>query len=398
MDSRSSLKILSLSCVYPNPTEPGLGLFVRSRLQQAARGADITVLAPVGIFDYSRNKGTLFGSRGVPKRRADGPIETLHPRWIYPPFGGAINAVCLFAAMLPLCSALRRRFPFDLIDAHFGYPDGIAAAMLSSTLGVPFLVTLRGNETMHGRYPIRGRLMCWALRRAARVITVSGSLRKFAIEQGVPHENVVTIPNGIDTARCFPRDRSESRRRWDIPETARVVLSAGYLIERKGHHRTVRALRDRDALLLIAGGPGREGEYEQAIRREVADLGMEDRVRFLGHVPADRLPELMSAADVFCLASGREGWPNVVHEAMACGTPVVATAVGGVPEMIPSEDYGYVAPADDPGALEAAVARALSKNWDRDRIAAWAQARSWEQVGREVLDVMRSVVAERKPR
>jgi glycosyltransferase involved in cell wall biosynthesis len=141
--------------------------------------------------------------------------------------------------------------------------------------------------------------------------------------------------------------------------------------------------------LAIAGGRGPEGAFEEQLRAMAAEQGMEDQVRFLGAVSADTLAELMSAADVFCLASTNEGWPNVVHEALACGAPVVATDVGAVPEMLPGTQYGTIVPVNDQAALEFGLERALCARWDRDAISAWGRARSWSQVAREVLGSLR---------
>ena len=135
-------------------------------------------------------------------------------------------------------------------------------------------------------------------------------------------------------------------------------------------------------------GRGRAGDYETVLRRDVASLGLGNRVRFLGHLQPAALARLMSAADVFCLASSREGWPNVLHEALACGTPVVAADVGAVPEMIPSEALGIMVAPDDIQALETGLRKALAHPWDRAAIARWGQTRSWQQVAAEVLQEM----------
>jgi glycosyltransferase involved in cell wall biosynthesis len=394
------MKILGLSCVYPNPAEPLLGGFVRARLERVADSAEVKVVAPVPVFDYwsaLHGKGLFYAA--VPARIEDGPIEVLHPRWVHPPFGSALLANLLYAEIVRPVKRLRRRFPFELIDAHFAYPTGVAAGLLARAMGVPFLITLRGNETMYARRPGCRMLMRRELRRAARVICVSERLRDFALLLGVEPAKAVTIPNGIDKQRFHPRDRVQSRRACGLPENAPIVLSAGTLIERKGHHRVIRALHELrregvEAHLAIAGAAGREGHYEAEIRRLVAELDMQSSVTFLGAVTPDRMPEVMSAADVLCLASTREGWPNVVHEAMGCGAPVVATDVGGVPDMIPSEAYGAIVPVDDAAALRDALWQALAKNWDREEIARMAGARSWERVGLEVTEQMRAVIEE----
>jgi glycosyltransferase involved in cell wall biosynthesis len=193
----------------------------------------------------------------------------------------------------------------------------------------------------------------------------------------------------------------ESRKKYGIPENVLVVLSAGSLCERKGHHRVVRALKSISAdvprtLLLIAGGPSREGQYESEIRRVASELNMESSVRFLGHLDREAIAEVMSASDIFCLASRQEGWPNVVHEAMACGAPIVATDAGALTDMVPSQEYGYVVPFNDPEQLVNALRSALNRSWDRSRITQLAHARSWVQVAREVVDEMQQVVSATK--
>lgn len=379
------LRVLSLSCVFPNTLDPQYGIFVRSRLQALGELAEVRVFAPIPLFDWARY---AFRRReAVPEQRQDGNLQILHPRWFYPPLGGGFNAIFLFFRLLWPMLRLRAEWQFDLIDSHFAYPDGIAAAMLSAVTGVPFSITLRGNEVMHARLPFRGVLIGWALRRAARVIAVSESLREFAIRKGVAEERVKVIPNGVHTGTFFPHDREAGRRKFGFVEGQRVILSAGSLIERKGHHHLIEALKElpEDVVLVIAGGPGREGSFEAHIRRMVAGCGYGHRIRLLGAVPPEEMGELMSAADLLCLASSREGWPNVVHEAMACGTPVVAAAVGGVPEMIQSEEYGLVVPANNQSALTGALRRALEYRWNRQKIAGWAHSRPWDKVAREVL-------------
>jgi len=385
------MNILTLSTTFPNPTEPGLGIFVRSRMEHVANHAMVRVIAPVGVLDYSRASGKFLRWR-VPRRRSDGRLSIWHPPWLYPPWGGVWNSLCLFLWTLPLVWRLSREAAIDVIDAHFGYPDGITAALLGFVLRKPFTVTLRGNETLHARYRCRRAAMRWALRRAARVITVSKALRDFAVALGVDPCRAVTVPNGVNTTLFHPYPRSP------VGNVPPEILSAGYLIERKGHHHVIRAIaglraRGVDCRLSIAGGAGREGRFETQLRALVRELRLEDTVAFLGPLPPASLARRMSEAAVFCLASAREGWPNVVHEALACGTPVVATDTGAVRDLIPTEDYGFVVPVGDPKVLEEALERALCKKWDREAIARWGQSRSWEQVAAETLALLRQAAS-----
>jgi teichuronic acid biosynthesis glycosyltransferase TuaC len=389
------LKIISLCTVFPNPARPGTGPFVRARLQAMACGAEVKVIAPVPVLDYS-SRGS--GTASIPASRWDGPIEVLHPRWFYPPLGGASNGFWLFLRLAPVLLRLRRRFRFDVVDAHFGHPDGVAASLLGLLLKCPVTVTLRGSEIDHSLGRFRRAAIGWSLRRAARVIAVSDNLRGLAVSMGVPEERISKIPNGVDAVRFSPRDRQQAREKFGIAPDRRMIFSAGHLIELKGHHRTVRALhylvqQGVDAELLIAGGAGGGSPYENSIRREIEACGVAGRVRFLGQVPPDALAELMSAADVFCLASRREGWPNVVHEALSCGTPVVATRVGGILDMIPDENVGLTVPLNEQEMLNHSLHRALQKTWDREAISRWGRSRSWQDVAGEVLELMGQVVA-----
>jgi teichuronic acid biosynthesis glycosyltransferase TuaC len=387
-------RILSLSCVFPNPADPGFGLFVRARLNRLAQAAEVKVIAPIARIDFATRP--RFGRRGIPFRRRDGDLEILHPAWTYPPGGFAINPVLLFQRVLPLAWRLRRRFDFQIIDSHFAFPDGIAAALLSKTLGVPFTITLRGSEVVHAEYRWRRKLMAWSMRKANRVFAVSERLRQFALALGADSDRAKTIPNGVDPVVFYPRDREQSRRQYGIATDAKIVLSAGNLVELKGHHRVARAvagLRKRGlaAELLIAG---RAGRYESELRRQITELGLEESVRLLGTLPAEELAGLMSASDVVCLASSREGWPNVVHEAMACGTPVVATNVGAVEEMVGGAEHGLVVPTGDPAPLEQALFDAFQKQWDREAIRAWGHSRTWDRVTAELLSEFRAIAGQ----
>ena len=393
------LNVLSISIEYPNPSEPGKGIFVRARLQAMAKLIHLKVLAPVALLDYANPANRLLGSHNIPGSLNDGAAEVLYPRWIYPPRGGFANAFFLFFRLLWPLRRFKRLAQVDVLDAHFVHPDGIAAALAAWVLRKPFVVTARGNELQNQRYPMRRFWMAWAIRRASRVIAVSDNLRDFALAMGADPNRVKVIPNGIDSGMFFPRDRMLCRVRHDISQVALVILSAGDLAEIKGHHRVIRALgalrgQRIEAELIIAGGIGRSGRYAEALRNEVATLGLEGQVRFLGEVRQVELAELMSAADVFCLASSREGCPNVVTESLACGTPVVATDVGAVRRLVPTEQYGYVVPLDEPEALQRALRDGLYRTWDRVSIAAWGGSRTWEQVAREVVTEICQVVAE----
>jgi glycosyltransferase involved in cell wall biosynthesis len=330
--------------------------------------------------------------------RSDGAVEVFHPRWIFPPYGTPLNVAFEFACLLPLMARIRKRFRFDLIDAHFGYPEGCVAALLSAVFHVPFTITLRGSETMFDAYRCRRAAMKSAFRKAHSVIAVSDELRTFAIWRGAAPETTRTIPNGIDLEIFRLQDPLAMRRRHQLPLGRKLIISAGELIEAKGHHLVVDALqavlaRGIDAELLVAGTAARGGpQFEQALRKRIRDAGIEERVRFLGWVDRSTLSGLLSASDLFCLASYTEGWPNVVNEALACGIPVVVTQVGGVTAMVPSSRYGVIVPQKDSQALLEAIVTSLQRAWERPAISGWGRIRSWDVVAREVVETFSGVL------
>ena len=397
MTHNGKLRVLSLSCTYPNSAHRELGVFVRARLASLHQLAEVKVIAPIAIFEYGNNASRKT-ERPPVVVLTDGSMEVIHPLWFYPPMGGVLNALALALQLLVPVQRLRRLYSFDIIDAHFAFPDGIAAALLAWYFHCPFTITLRGNETLHASFRWRGVAIRWAIRRAARIIAVSEPLRQFALSCGAKPHRTRVIPNGIDSSIFFRRPAGDVRAKLNLPPTVHLLLSTGYLIERKGHHHVIRALaglRERGipVHLVIAGGGGAEGNFAPVLHKLVAELSLQPFVHFTGPVEPDTLAELMSEAHVFCLASDREGWPNVVNEALACGAPVVATDVGGIPAMLPSENVGFVVPMNDPHALLAALDRAFTAPWDREAISAWGRSRSWNRVASEVLESLESVFA-----
>jgi glycosyltransferase involved in cell wall biosynthesis len=395
---KDRFRVLSLSTVYPTSVEPGRGLFVRSRLTALARRVDLEIVAPVGLVRWG---AAPEGFRRTPirARRVDDGVVVHHPYWLYPPSASAINGLLLALRLLPHLARLRRTFPWDVLDAHYAHPEGVAAALCARAFQTPYVVTLRGAEIEHARSSARVAAMRASLRGAARVIALSHELQALAVSLGAREDRVRVVPNGVDAALFSPMPRVDARACLGLPHTGRIVLAAGRLVAGKAHHIVVEAVRalmseHPDLRLFVAGGSGREGPaYERALRAALDEPALRGRVELLGHVPQERLATWMNAADVFCLGSLREGSPNVVLEALACGAPVVATRVGTVPEIV-NEERGVVVPPGDASALSRALEHALSRSWDRGAIAAAARARCWPTVAAECAAVLHEALAE----
>lgn len=398
-------QVVVLSTLFPNQRQPGAGLFVRERMFRVGQRLALSVVAPSPWFPLQGLLARLKpGFRpGAPRHENQSSHDVWFPRFFSVP--GQLKQLDGFFMALgvwPRLRALRRAGRLDLLDAHFGYPDGYAATLLGRWLGVPVTITMRGTEMRHAKDPVLRPLLAKALKRADRVFAVSESLRQVALGLGVPPERVRVVGNGVDLARFQPIDRAAARAALGLPVPGPVLVSVGGLCERKGFHRLIDCLpalhaQGLDVRLLVVGGPSPEGDLTEQLKAQVQRLGLGQHVVFTGPMAPQDLPRVLSAADVFALATRNEGWANVFLEAMACGLPVVTTAVGGNTEVVCRPELGRVVPFDDQCALTDALALALRQTWDRQALRAYAQDNTWD--GRvDILDAeFRALHAHRSP-
>jgi glycosyltransferase involved in cell wall biosynthesis len=297
----------------------------------------------------------------------------------------------------------RKSLDFQIIDAHFAYPDGYAARWLARWLNKPFTVTMRGTEPSLARFPGRHKRIIKALMSADSVIAVADSLRRYAVRLGVPEQNTCVVGNGVDTEMFFPVDRRQARQQLQIPEDAKVLISVGGLVPRKGFHRVLDCLPELlkahpDVHYLIVGGESPEGNIRDQLERQVQKLELGGKVHFVGHSNPEQLSHVLSAADVFVLSTSNEGWANVFLEAMACGLPVVTTNVGGNPEVVNDDAVGMIVPFDDQPALIDALDRALTRNWQSDQIIAYAKKNAWENRVEQLEKLFKGLLVEHRPK
>lgn len=382
---RADPRLLVFSSLFPHAGQPGAGLFVRERMFRVGQVLPLSVVSPkpASPLDPLVRRMRPHYRPVAPREERQQGFRVRFPR--FPAVPGLLRGADGYLMALGCLPLLwRQRNAFDILDAHFAYPDGYAATLLGRWLGKPVTVTLRGTEVPHSRDPARRPQLIRTFARATRLFAVSGSLARLAVALGADPQRVQVVGNGVDLERFRPLDRAEARARLQLPTDAPVLISVGGLVERKGFHRAIEILPELLARyprlhLLIAGGAGPEGDYATALRNQTAKLGLSERVRFLGHIGPERLAEPLSAADVFVLATRNEGWANVFLEAMACGLPVVTTDVGGNPEVVCDPALGTLVPLGDSAALAAAIGAALARDWDRAAIRAYAQANGWER-------------------
>jgi glycosyltransferase involved in cell wall biosynthesis len=389
--SRPALVVLS--SLFPGGPRPNAGLFIRERMFRVARELPLTVVSPQPWFPGQgliRLVSPGYRLAGPPLEEQQG-VEVYRPRALcLPGLARQRDGLAMALAALPIVKRLKLEGRCDLIDAHFAYPDGYAASLLARWLHLPYTITMRGTEPKHLRVPgLRDRIVP-ALRGAARVFTVSNSLREVGIAAGVPAAQFVVVGNGVDTALFHPLPRDEARARLGIPRDAKVLITVGALVERKGFHRVIGllpALRARFPSLqyLCVGGASPEGDWSVRLRKQAVAAGLADCVRFLGPLAPAELRVPLSASDVFVLPSSNEGWANVILEAMACGLPVVASDVGGNAEVVAADALGAVYAFGDELALQRQLEAALAREWSRDELLAYAAANAWDTRVRQLL-------------
>lgn len=375
------LRILTFSTLFPNASLPGWGIFVETRLRHLVASGKIEsrVIAPVPWFPSKNERfGQYAAFARAPKSEERFGIQVDHPRYpVIPKVGMYVQPALLAAWCRPAVKRLLKSgFNFDLIDAHYYYPDGVAAALLGEWFGRPVVITARGTDiNLIPQFELPRRMIRWAARSAAASITVCQALKDEMLGLGIDTSKVHVLRNGVDLEKFSPRPQSEARAALGLPE-GKIALSVGYLIERKGHHLAIDAMAKLPGWTLVVAG---DGEMAGELKALAARLGVAERVRFVGAVAQSELATYYSAADVLVLASSREGMANVLLESLACGTPVVATPLWGTPEVISTPESGELMADRSAGALVAAVERLSARMPRREDTRRYAERFGWDQ-------------------
>ncbi len=389
--------MLVVTKLFPNALEPAFSPFNRHQFAALGRLCHVEVLA---LLPWFPGVGLLSGiSRAgrttrVPASELIDGLPVSHPRVLYIPRVGHALAGPLYAASL-LPRVLARRDRFDVILGSFAYPDGFAAVVLGRAARVPTVIKVHGTDinVLAGLRAIRPNLR-WALSHAAAVVATSKPLAQAAVAAGALPSRTTVIMNGLDTGAFRPRDRDECRRDLGFPDDKKWILYVGNLKRPKGildllEALTVLASARSDLRLMVVG----DGEQERECKALVRERRLP--VEFIGPRPHDQVPQWMGACDVLALPSWAEGTPNVVLEAIASDRRVVASNVGGIPDIVTCADIGeLVAPRDPPG-LAAALARALDAPYVAGRVSSCAAFGSWDDSASKLHAVLARVVGER---
>lgn len=396
------MRVLTVTTFFPNAANPQRAVFVKNLVRALRQRCEVDVVSPMPYVPPIGWKSAWRAQRAVPLQETIDGIETAHPRFVVLPKLGWFSGLGYFAGIWKYLSRWKRQLKADekaVIHAHCAYPDAVGVVLAAKLLGLPCVVTAHGSdinvyaERSGFRFQIRR-----ALSNADGVIAVSGKLEERILRLGgIDRRRLRRIPcAGFDPQDFFPHGRGVSRAMLDIGENARVVVFVGLLVPIKGIEFLIEAwaaliregrLREGDRLVLVGDGPMRTALESQARRAG-------GNVIFAGTLRQTEVARWISASNLLCLPSRNEGTPNVVVEALASGVPVVASRVGGIPELISEGENGFLVPQEDSVALARALDTALGMKWDGDKIAASVAHLTWRSIADRNHDFLQSVISE----
>jgi teichuronic acid biosynthesis glycosyltransferase TuaC len=352
------VKLLLVTSVFPSPLQPERGAFNYEMVRAFGPSHDVAVVAPVSwpIALRARRQGRSWERA----RRVDG-IDIRHPVYFYTPRALRRHYGAFFRwSIRGAVDELLHGFTPDVVVGYWAHPDGHAAVALARRLGVPSVVMVGGSDILVlGRQAGRGRLIRQVLEDADAIVTVSADLKRALSRWALPADKVHVVYRGVDLRRFTPGARDEARQRLAIGRTGAMLLWVGHVVPVKGLDVLIAACAKAAAradfhLYLVGDGPLRA-----TLQRDCAELGLSDRVTFVGAVSHAALPDWYRAADRMVMSSRSEGIPNVLLESVACGTPFIAPDIGGIPEIAdPHADR--LVPPGNPDALAEAIVESLA--------------------------------------
>lgn len=388
------MKILAVSHMFPNNQQPCYGVFVKERLKHIAKYVDLTIVAPVPYFPLSSLVKKYHGTDKIAFKEQNDKLTVWHPRFfIIPKYFKWLDGYTYFYFLKNFFKRKIMKSNADILDFHWVYPDAFAGIRWAKKYGKKIIITVRGNESIcYFENSLRKKMLIKTLRKADHVISVSNDLKqKIVNEYGVLEHNVTTVGNGIDKEKFYFINKEKAKKQCGLTKKGKYIISLCRLSHEKGLNYLLEAfsrLTEENVFLIIVG----DGPLRDELRIMADKLEIADKVKFVGEIKHEDARKWYNAADIYCLPSLWEGCPNTIIESIACGTPVVSTNVGGIPDLV-NNDSGVLVPAGNVEALRNALVEALSKKWDYEKISAIGQSNSWDNVADKVIDVYKKVLS-----
>jgi len=379
------MNILCYTSIFPSQCTPTHGIFVHELVRGLSGLTQVEMVVPESGWACLRKRTSRLGSSSFQICK-----EHRCRFWTVPKLLKTFDASLMAYFSHTAFKAAFNGKP-DLVHAHYAYPDAAAAAILANRARLPLVVTCHGSDiNFLARESDRKMHIVQTLRQAAAVITVSADLHDKVMALGVPPDRIWTIPNGVDVSVFELGDKSQARSKLELDDSSPLLLAVGRLEPVKGYDRLLRALVHLPHARLILAG---QGSLRQSLERLATSLGINSRVHFAGDVPHHKLATYFQAADLLVISSHSEGWPTTIHEALACGTPVVAPAIGGIPDALADPNLGVLIDTGEPDNLAQGIRQAMNTSWTPSNLHKAAALHDWLSIAAKHVQLYENILA-----
>lgn len=389
------MNILFVSSQFPNCAEPNRGVFSLQIVKELAAFADVQVIAPVpslGPFNFINFIKRYRTDFEIPYCETIDGLKVYHPKYFAMPGMGFTHAFSLFHSLQSLIEDIHSRWHINAVNCHWVFPDGVAIQKICNKLNIPVMLTPLGTDlNSFIEYRLRKKAIVNALVNSDKVSVLCTPMYERCVSLGMDKSKLQIIPNGVDVEKFTVKDRALCRSELTIDQNSKVILFVGSLVPVKGVDTLLKAFAAMTALrpeasikLYIVGS----GYLESDLKRLASELRITNDVVFVGRVPHNELPVWMNAADCLCLPSLSEGHPNVVMEALACGIPVVASAVGAIPDFV-TDKTGYLIVPKNHAELAERLTKCLLKAYLKENIRDTVSKMSWKACAEMYYDTLR---------
>lgn len=378
--------LLVISSDFPDKDDTYIGnIFVKEQIRYIKNHFEnVYVISPVA-YGVERFRNTSYENYEFDN------VQVYFPKYLNVPlfyFYGRNSWVSLEVnSVLKLINS--ENIDFDLIHAHFTWPSGVVAVELKKHFNVPVIISEHTSTTFQKSVDKKDGVFINTWRKCDAIIRVRQRDISLFENLGISKNKVFHIPNGFNNSSFFRYETFECRKKLNLPDNKKIILNVGNLYsEVKGHKYLIEAIGEiikhrEDILCVIIGG----GKLEPNIRKQIDDLGLENHVILVGSKPHEDIPLWINACDVFVLPSLNEGNPTVMFECLGCNKPFIGTKVGGIPEVITSDDYGLLVEPANAQDLAKQIEIALNKNWDKEKISNYAKQYRWENIASQIVNI-----------
>ncbi|MCH9697200.1 MAG: glycosyltransferase [Gammaproteobacteria bacterium] len=384
-------ELLTYTSLYPNSAQIRHGIFIENRIRKLVETNRVNtrIVAPAPWFPF---KNSLFGNYAefaqIPHQETRHGLTVFHPRYpLIPRLGMNLTPLLMAIATYPTVKLLHQQQPVQVIDAHYFYPDGVAAALIGKWLGIPVIISARGTDiNLFPDFFLARKMIIWAARQAEAVITVTQALKTRLTKLGIATQHINVLPNGVDHLLFKPKNRQQLRKQYQI--TRPVLLFVGNLIPLKGVDIIINALTELPEFDCLIIGQGPEKTKLENLARQ---LNVQSQVQFINHISQEKLVDYYNIADILILPSSREGCANVLLEANACGTPVIATNVGGNPDIVLNDNAGLLMKNRDCQSLIHSVKQLFASKPQQNSVIEHAKQFAWTPIINRQIELYQSV-------